>query len=282
MKKITISKELLIKLYEEDKKSSIYIAEELGISRQTVVTKLKEAGIQIREFRFKKGEKKENTDVFAYHCDKETFQKVYSELKSVNRVAEYFGIDISTAYLWKKKFKIETIKENSKEGIFKRRSNKPWCDKEKLEKGYSLYSLTDLAIMWGCHPTTISDWLKHYNIPRRNISEQWNVKSKWGNRIIRNGKIDIETYLKTYIGKSIHKYTPYIVWDVVGKCQLCGYSEVLDLHHINFNSTDNRPGNHIVLCPNCHAKVHRLGMEIDISKIESWDVLAAKTYADAK
>jgi len=38
------------------------------------------------------------------------------------------------------------------------------------------------------------------------------------------------------------------------KCEVCGYNENLELHHINGNHYDNRLENLQVLCPNCHAK----------------------------
>lgn len=38
------------------------------------------------------------------------------------------------------------------------------------------------------------------------------------------------------------------------KCELCGYTENLELHHINGNHYDNRLENLQILCPNCHAK----------------------------
>ena len=40
------------------------------------------------------------------------------------------------------------------------------------------------------------------------------------------------------------------------KCEKCGLidSNILELHHINGNSTDNRLENLQILCPNCHSK----------------------------
>ena len=41
------------------------------------------------------------------------------------------------------------------------------------------------------------------------------------------------------------------------KCEICGYTEVLDVHHIDGNRNNNDKDNLIVMCPNCHAKVTR-------------------------
>lgn len=40
------------------------------------------------------------------------------------------------------------------------------------------------------------------------------------------------------------------------KCEICRYTENLELHHINGDSTDNRLENLQILCPNCHAKTN--------------------------
>lgn len=37
-------------------------------------------------------------------------------------------------------------------------------------------------------------------------------------------------------------------------CEVCGYTENLELHHINSDHFDNRLENLQILCPNCHAK----------------------------
>lgn len=40
------------------------------------------------------------------------------------------------------------------------------------------------------------------------------------------------------------------------KCEICGYDQNLELHHINGNHYDNRLENLQILCPNCHAKTY--------------------------
>lgn len=38
------------------------------------------------------------------------------------------------------------------------------------------------------------------------------------------------------------------------KCEICGCTESLELHHINGNHQDNRLENLQILCANCHRK----------------------------
>jgi len=40
------------------------------------------------------------------------------------------------------------------------------------------------------------------------------------------------------------------------KCAICGLEDNLEIHHKNENPCDNRITNLILLCPNCHAKIH--------------------------
>ncbi len=43
--------------------------------------------------------------------------------------------------------------------------------------------------------------------------------------------------------------------DKIGKCQICGDNEKLELHHKNYNS--NKKENITLLCRNCHRQLHR-------------------------
>lgn len=273
MRKINISKELLIQLYLKKHMSTTQIAKELGVNRQTITNKLKEFNIKVREPNRKKIKTKVSKPIPEYH-NREKFYEVYQELKSLDLVADHFNINQKTAYLWKKKHNIPTINAFSYKGVQKINEGKPWCNKEKLEEMYSQYSSYELAIMWNCNPTTILKWLKRFNIPRRDYSEQWDLKTKAGRRLIKDGNFDYQEYKSIYseegrLSKVARKY----IIDRVGKCQACGYSEVLDLHHINENHKDNRPENHAILCPNCHAKIHRLGLTVEklCPNFISWD-----------
>lgn len=42
------------------------------------------------------------------------------------------------------------------------------------------------------------------------------------------------------------------------ECAICGITDVLDVHHIDENRSNNKKENLIFLCPNDHARVHRI------------------------
>lgn len=70
--------------------------------------------------------------------------------------------------------------------------------------------------------------------------------SKYSLKDILKENIDYKSsdLLKRLVSANLKEY----------KCEICGYTENLELHHINGNHFDNRLENLQVLCPNCHAK----------------------------
>lgn len=44
-----------------------------------------------------------------------------------------------------------------------------------------------------------------------------------------------------------------------GRCQICGLTEpdILVVHHADSDHENNDESNLMVLCPNCHARIHR-------------------------
>lgn len=60
------------------------------------------------------------------------------------------------------------------------------------------------------------------------------------------------------------------------KCSLCGWDEAsLDVHHIIFTSNggDNSDNNLVILCPNCHRKVHNKKIDIEVLKLNTIKIL---------
>ena len=292
MRKITLSRDLLNSLYTEQRMTLKQISEELGVSRQTVANKLSEYGITIRNSSFIKEQKAKRKPKLKKVPDyriKEKFEKVYKELKSIELVANHFNISQDTAFAWKKKHNIVTVKEYSQSGKMRINVNKPYADKEWLEKMYAQYSFEDLGRMLNCSPTTIQKWAKKFGIKTRTVTEHWELKAKSGTRVLKKDEFDLQAYKRAYVDKSyscnanLPKGLKNFIISLYSACESCGYTEVLDLHHIDENHKNNSPENHGVLCPNCHAKIHRLGIQFNdlVPHHISWETLL-DSYQEAK
>lgn len=91
---------------------------------------------------------------------------------------------------------------------------------------------------------------EHYEINRK-TNRQWLIED-W-----LSGKWDG----KTESGKMSNCIRPYLLEQADYKCTVCGFNErhpsdgscILEIDHINGDSTDHRPENLKVLCPNHHA-----------------------------
>ena len=293
MRKINLSRDLLYSLYVEQGMTLQQIADELGVSRQTISNKISEYGITIRNYSYIREQKskcpsqpkiKRGTP----YKSKTLFEAAYKELKSIDLVAEHFGINVKTAFEWKKRHGIETIKEFSQRGKRKVNANKPYTNKEWLEDMYSKYSWEELGQMLNCDPTTLSKWGIKFGIKTRTVSEQWDLKSKNGSRVVKPTGFDLQLYKETYVlhtMSNLPKNLRNFIISLYGKCENpnCNESEVLDLHHIDENHKNNSPENHGVLCPNCHAKIHRLGVKFNdlVPHHISWETLL-DSYQEAK
>ena len=289
MRKIALSRDLLYSLYVEQDMTLEVISEELGVSRQTVSNKLQEYNIPIRNSSYIQAHKQKPKKTFRKIPDyrnRDKFEKAYMELKSIDLVAEHFGINQKTAFEWKKRHGIETIKEFSQRGKRKVNHNKPYTNKEWLEEMYSKYSWEELGAMLNCDPTTLSKWGLRFGIKTRSVKEQWDVKSKNGNRVVKSSDFDLQLYKDTYTLSGMTKLPKNLknfIVSMYGKCECCGYDRVLDLHHIDENHNNNSPENHGVLCPNCHALIHRLGIPFNelVPNHVSWETLL-DSYQEAK
>ena len=291
MRKINLSRDLLYDLYVEQGMTTSQISSELGVSRQTISNKLSCLGIPIRNSKYIR-EHKPSPKVVLKKVEgykiKEVFQEAYEELKALDLVAEHFGISLDTAYSWKKRHGISTIKEYSQQGKRKINLHKPYANKEWLEYMYSKYSWEELSKMLNCSPTTLSKWGIKFGIKTRTVKEQWDLKSKYGSRVVKPLSFDLQLYKETYVLQGITKLPKNLrlfIINLYGRCENpnCNESEVLDLHHIDGNHGNNFPENHGVLCPNCHARIHRLGVPFSdlVPNHVSWEILLY-SYQDAK
>lgn len=100
---------------------------------------------------------------------------------------------------------------------------------------------------------TIDKIIKDYNLDNSSLKkEPWNKGKHYKYKkytleeiLIEDSPIKGTYHLKErLINNGLKEY----------KCEICGYTESVELHHINGNPFDNRLENLQILCPNCHSK----------------------------
>lgn len=101
---------------------------------------------------------------------------------------------------------------------------------------------------------TVTRKMEEYNIDSSHFTGQnWNKGLK---HIEATSRIPLEEILKENISYHSHALRERLINAGLkeNKCEICGHSENLELHHINGDHYDNRLENLQILCPNCHAK----------------------------
>lgn len=263
-KKLNLSKELLESMYKT--MTQVQIANELGVSEKTIRRRFKEYAMKVGRHSIivTNAMYKPKRKILRRYKSKVLFETKYKEVKSLVLVAKHFKISPDTALRWKQRHGIETIKGVSEYGKSLMNQNKPYTNKDWLKNAYSEYTIQEIADNLGVNKGTIQYWMKRHDIKTRTVAEQRAFKSGNGNRTIFStytNKFSKENYMKSIPRNLPHTIKAKII-EIVGKCQCCGYSEVLDLHHIDGNHYNNDPNNHLIICPNCHAKIHRLKMTL--------------------
>lgn len=176
--------------------------------------------------------------------DAQILRSAYEELPSTLLLADRFGVAVTTINKWLKKHHIPL---NTKKATSRADWTKPWTYKYKIASAYKKHGTRTLAKKWGCNPTTIVNWLKKFGIPARLATgpgvtyEACYKPSK--DRVTRQGYVRSSRYSKALKME-------------VAKCERCHYDEhlqILQVHHADHNTNNNRRNNLVVLCPNCHA-----------------------------
>ena len=97
------------------------------------------------------------------------------------------------------------------------------------------------------------------NLDKFGIDVSYFTGQKWNKglkHIDKTSRYSLEDILQENINYKSSDLKERLVATSLKKneCEVCGYAENLELHHINGNSYDNRLENLQILCPNCHAK----------------------------
>jgi len=150
--KLYQNKEWLEEQYVKLGKSTIQIAEELGVSETVILKWLKRFEIPIRRWH-KKGK----------YTNKEwLYNEYYVKGKSIKQIAEECNVKPSSVRYWFDRF-----------GFVSREKFKPVIGKEWLYQEYVIRkkSMKEIARELGIHYKIVSNLLKQYDIPIRNVNE---------------------------------------------------------------------------------------------------------------
>lgn len=98
----------------------------------------------------------------------------------------------------------------------------------------------------------INNIIKKYNLDISHfIIEPWNK-----NKAVNIKKLPLnEILIKNSPHKSTYSLKNRLINEGIKehKCEKCGYTKKIEMHHINGDSTDNRLENLQILCPTCHS-----------------------------
>lgn len=93
---------------------------------------------------------------------------------------------------------------------------------------------------------------------------------------VSNGNYKLGIYKKGSKTKTIYRHICFKYWE--HKCAICGWDKVVDVHHVDFNHSNNDAKNLIPLCPNHHKLTetneykHEIQIEIDKLIFEKWKI----------
>jgi hypothetical protein len=73
--------------------------------------------------------------------------------------------------------------------------------------------------------------------------------------------------IKAYNQRKKHKITLVQFRKTTKQCVICTFDKIVDIHHIDYNKSNNDPKNLIGLCPNHHRMIHNHKFRPNILKI---------------
>lgn len=150
------------------------------------------------------------------------------------------------------------------------RAEKPYWNKEWLEKEYKDKSCGDIAKEWGVTEAAILFWLRKHKIERRTVS-QARSKKYWGcsgkdnpmygrtGELNKNWRGGITPERQSFYLSQEWKDAVKAVYARDRKCVRCSSTENLHVHHIiSFAVRKHRTdtNNLVLLCKACHNFVH--------------------------
>jgi DNA-binding XRE family transcriptional regulator len=216
--------------------NQVELAKEFGVTKDTIRNRLRELGLYRPKVKLKEGGP-------AYK-NKEALTVAYKETPSMLLLAERFRVSFSTIRHW---MIFHGIERNTKKVCSRADLTKPWTNRKKLVAGYAKMGSKALARKWGCDQHTILNWLNRFVIDKREPT---------GNGVVHAAPYEQLRKLKNGRRRKLPSRECKALREKAGRCERCGYSEfieVLEVHHLDHDTLNNKPNNQAVLCRNCHA-----------------------------
>ena len=73
-------------------------------------------------------------------------------------------------------------------------------------------------------------------------------------------------YNKNWNYKKNHNISPELYKKITKKCTICDFDQIIDLHHIDKDKSNNSENNLVGLCPNHHKMIHHMKFKDEIFK----------------
>mgnify|MGYP001065304300 FL=1 len=193
----------------------------------------------------------------AINIKKEQLEELYiNKNMSLREVASVLGISISTVYrkLLKYEIPVRSISEGKKgrdphnKGVITKEFQ---VDKELLYNDYykENMSLREICSKHSIAFKTLKKLFNKWGWETRTHEEQTTLH----NKTVKRGK-NFGQQNKNYH----YIYTKVAFQTYEAKCEKCGYDkylEVLEVHHIDGDRSNNVPENLMILCPTCHREI---------------------------
>jgi transposase len=250
-------KEWLQKKYHKEELTIVQIANEAGVSRNTIARAIHRNNIETRdgwEYNIRQG---------PWNDQDWLRQQYIKQNKSVPDISEEFGVSESAVYQRLKEYNIERRSSGTKGSVWQ--EHRKYTDEEWLKTKYFEEELhgTEIAMECGVSEDVVYYWMDEYEIKTREASERTKeLAPNWNG----GAAIDYGSNWKRMRAKTRERDNH--------TCQACGHEwkegEIkLDVHHItpikDFDTPEdaNTLDNLVTLCRTCHNEWEGLYVQPD-------------------
>lgn len=126
---------------------------------------------------------------------------------------------------------------------------------------------------FGYNISTLKKWARKFNIPKKGTGYFNEGRKPWNKGLseFEDPRVKIQAEaLRTYHCDGRHDGEKIILKEdtkvyqkyMLDKCECCGTSENLEVHHKDKDRENNDPSNLLTVCESCHQRIHNMSLEI--------------------